>query len=156
MRRTIAALALAACATAAPSGTQTMTGPDTVRVERGDGTFLLDVNRAEVGSRNAFADLGKPEAPYCVMAIDLRADGSVARVKMLGSRSDQLEITCRRSAYDWRIRATEDGAPVALNGVQAAIVIAGPLDGDRRLADRRVFGARVIFDTAEIEALRAR
>lgn len=156
MRFLLASLALAACVTEGPVGTQLRTAPETVRVERPDGTYLLDVSRAEVGSRSVLADLTGNGASYCAMAIDLRADGTVARVKMLGSRSDQLEITCRRSAYDWRIRPTRDGAPTALDGVQAAIVIGERLDESRGVAERRAFGARIVFDTAEIAALRNR
>ena len=152
----LAAALLAACATAAPIGTQTVTEPGTVRLERGAETYLLDVSGAIVGSRSLLADVERPRPLYCAMAVSVRADGTVSSVKMLGSRSDQMELTCRRSAYDWRVLATRDDAPVALDGVRAAIVV----DKNQRLGEtvveQRVFAARVVFDTAEIEALRTR
>ena len=156
MRLLFVSLLLAACATAASGSpmVQTPEGGPAYRIEQGADRYRLDASGARVGQRIGFGDIGGVGG-YCAMALDVRADGSVARVKMLGSRSDQFELVCRRTAYDWRLAVTRDGTPVALDGLQAAIIVAERV-GKPGPNGTRPFSTRVSFDTAEIEALRAR
>ena len=148
-------IAAAGCATQPEAPTQTPTGPSTYRVEQGGEVFALDTSKARLGRRVGLGTMGGLGS-YCAMSLDVRADGSVARVKMLGSRSDQLELVCRRAAYDWTLQVTRDGEAVAFDGLVGGIVIAGQNLGAGSGPESVSLGVTITFDTEAISAIRER
>ena len=114
-----ALLAMSSASAIAADRSQTVTSDGCILVAASDRADKVCATR--LGFNNRFS---LPERGYCELALTLRPDGSVKRVKTVRVKPRQeLESVCIRSAYQWKFSAPENISRNALADIQVFTTI---------------------------------
>ncbi|WP_031554830.1 hypothetical protein [Parvularcula oceani] len=142
--------ALGACASSETRSVEQVQLDDgCYRVAKTADVYRVCPERVQIGRRTGV--LSSPG--YCKIGINIREDGTVSRVRVKAAKPRRMEPLCTRVAYDWRLAAYADGQRMAVDNVDAAVVMVRRRDSPRDTPDLDTYGGEILFDTAMIERL---